>query len=207
MNRKTIVWLCACIATLAAIIGYWFLEHDKINDLIQLIQQERESDIVIGNPDAKNNIIVFFDYNCTYCRKFMSETYPEIENTFLKKHDIKLCLRLVCSPTDALATKAWQTAICLNKTGDFIKLHKLLMHKPEIIYTQHFADLTDTFISTNNIFEECFVTSDNQDIKRNIYQFQQLQTKGTPTFVIGQKVVKGYKNAANFKQIIESALD
>lgn len=170
---------------------------------IEQIAEARQSDIVFGQLDAKNNIIVFFDYNCGYCQKFMTNVYPKIEKDFVEKGQLKLTLRLVCRTTDVKAERAYQTAICLNQFGDYMKLHNLLIHKPEIIYTEYFDQIRDDYISSNEAMAECMLTSENQDVKRNIYQFQQLNTNGTPTFMIGQRVVKGLKNAETFISIIE----
>lgn len=204
MGKK---WRRLIGAFVIIVLGFtvWeFYKSREAQKLIDEIKEERSSDIVFGDIKAKNNVIIFFDYNCGFCNKFMAEVYPRLKETVLKNSDAKITLRLVCRTTDVKATEAYQTAICLNQAGDYMKLHKLLMHKPEVVYTEYFNQIKEDYIVSNDILAECIMTSENQDIKHNIYQFQQLKTKGTPTFVVGTKVIKGLKGAETFKNIIES---
>ena len=184
-------------------IGYWFKNKEE-DQLLREINLDQSSDIVFGDVQSKNNIIVFFDYNCKYCRQFIQETYPILSDTILKKTNTKITLRLVCRTTDTKAAEAYQTAMCLNQMGDYYKLHRLLMHKPEVIYTDYFRQIKEDYIMANDVLAECIITSENQNVRRNIYQFQQLETSGTPTFLIGTKVVSGLRKIEYLKSIIES---
>lgn len=185
-------------------VSVWML-YNYLNEKAQIkqIAAARQSDIVFGYPEAEKSIIVFFDYNCVYCQKFMTDVYPALEKHYVEKKRLKLTLRLVCRTTDEKAEVAYQTAMCLNQFGDYRKLHNLLMHKPEIIYTNYFDQIRDDYITTNEAMAECMLISENQDVKRNIYQFQKLNTNGTPTFLIEERVVKGFKDLETFISIIE----
>lgn len=202
-------YIAALLVVFLVILAIWQASnYYRSEKVLQEISQELSSDIIFGNPDATNNIIVFFDYNCGYCQKFMTDVYPELEKDVLKKNDVKITLRLVCRSTDVKATVAYQTAICLNQAGgNYAKLHLLLMYKPAIIYTDYFSQIREEYIGTNELLAECILNEENEDVKRNIYQFQQLQTRGTPTFIIGKKVIKGFKNLETFISIIESELN
>lgn len=203
--KKVIIYVGVTIVLAFIILTIRYVNKQSLKqEILDEINQNLSSDIIFGDPEASNNIIVYFDYQCGYCQKFMSEVYPEIEKKMLIKEDLRITLRLVCRTTDLRATMAYQTAMCLNQAGDYRKLHRLLMHKPEIIYTDYFNQIKDEYIATNEVLAECILGSDNQDVKRNIYQFQLLNTKGTPTFVVGNRIVKGLKDLKTFEEILES---
>nr|WP_321408116.1 thioredoxin domain-containing protein [uncultured Carboxylicivirga sp.] len=161
------------------------------HDLVK-IKQTDENDIIFGSYNAPQSIILYFDYNCSYCQKFFKEVYPELKDSLIDNKQVKLIFRLVCKPNDAKALKAYRTAICINKFGQFEKLHKLLLYKPGIIYTKYFDGLIDEYISTNENVAECILNRNETPEIKNIYQFQTLKTKGTPTFIIGNEIKKGY---------------
>ncbi|WP_430810421.1 MULTISPECIES: thioredoxin domain-containing protein [unclassified Carboxylicivirga] len=201
-RRYIAITLSAFIALLAIWQGYKFYQSQAI---LKDIKKELLSDIVLGNPTAKNNVIVFFDYNCTYCQQFIKEVYPELQRGVFEKYDLKITLRLVCRSTDVKATAAYQTAICLYQAGgDYMKLHQLLMHEPAIIYSDYFTQIREDYIHSNELLAECILNKENEDVKRNIFQFQHLETRGTPTFIVGNNVIKGFKNKQVFESIVAS---
>lgn len=206
LRFKYIVWIIT-VVLITSIISYFVLQDNKSeisNDVLQNISNE--NDIVIGDYNVKKSVILFYDYNCIYCKKFFKEIYPIFKKEYINNHKAKLILKPICKVTDKQALNAYQTLICINKYGDFQKLHKLLLHKSKIIYTDYFRQLIDDYIFTNDFVAECILNTKQFDIKKNISQFQKLNTKGTPTFIIGNKIIKGYKNYKAFKSIINSEL-
>nr|WP_319399845.1 thioredoxin domain-containing protein [uncultured Carboxylicivirga sp.] len=191
----TITVVILCIAIIASLL-FFKNRQQKIynNEFISKISNINDDDIVLGNREAKNTVIMFFDYNCRYCRKFMNTVYPDFKKTYLDTGNTKLVLRLTCSPNDSIAIQAYQTVVCINKFGNFEKLHRLLLHKNEIIYSEYFQELKDEYIAVNEFVANCLFNSNNSTIKTNIKQFKELKTKGTPTFIINKKILVGYQD-------------
>lgn len=167
------------------------------------INQIGDSDIIWGDINCQNTIVAYIDYNCGYCKKFLEEILPKLNRNYIQEGKIKLVVRLVCGKTDIKAIKAYQTAICINKFGHYVKLHELLMHESKIIYTHHFEDLMNEYIVTNTDVAECILNHNNRYILNNIYQLQELKTNGTPTFVINNELIVGYKSFDYWKKKIE----
>ena len=205
INKFQALWAIFFITIVTA--SLFLYNHIKkktnYNKLISEVNHVSDNDIVFGNEQIKHSIIIYFDYNCGYCQKFFKNTYPELER-FISNGEINLVLRLVCNKTDKAALDAYQTAICINKLGSFKNLHKLLLYEGRIIYTEHFRQLIDEYIHTNSDIAECIVNENNNAIKHNINQFQELNIKGTPTFIIGKKVLVGYRNIENIIETLET---
>jgi len=207
MKKNHLIIFVLVLVSIAATIFYLFYDNTKNNrQLIDTIIKTTDNDIIIGNPNSKNSIVLYFDYNCLYCKKFFENVYPDLKLNFIDNDKVKLLLRPICKPNDLASIKAYQTVICINKFGQFDKLHRLLLHEPKIIYTPYFQELIDEYISTSNNVAECILNSNELAIKKNIYQFQQLKTKGTPTFVINNKLIIGYKNYHLFEEELQNII-
>lgn len=188
-NKTSLLALVACIVLVALL---FILNKTKDDAKYKELNTISTNDIIFGNESAPKSLIIYFDYNCGYCKKFFNEVYPKLKTQQIDKGELKLVVRLICKPTDKTALKAYQTCICTNTYGNYENLHNLLMHKSEIIYTDHFQQLTDDYININTDIAECILNNNNSNILNNIVQFQSLKTRGTPTFVIGNKIVVGY---------------
>ncbi|TRX71832.1 thioredoxin domain-containing protein [Carboxylicivirga sp. M1479] len=187
-------WLFATVVIL--FVGIVYLTNKQVvkREQLKQINVIRDSDIIFGDASAPQTILLFFDYNCSYCKRFFTDVYPNLEEYYIKTGQVKLVMRLVCRGSDQVASKAYQTAICIDKYGDYSKLHALLMHKSEIIYSTHFQQLIEDYIASNELIGDCILNTNDNPIIQNIFQFQLLKTKGTPTFVIGDEVVSGYQD-------------
>jgi len=208
MKIKTIrksIFIGIIIVILSCISILVFIRYNKLNthnSMLKTFSQITGNEIILGNEDAHYSVIVYFDYNCSFCKKFFNKTYPALNEKYIKTGKVKLILKLVCSNTDTNALAAYQTAICVNKFGDYSKLHKLLMHKSEIIYTEHFSKLVDEIIYSNVDIAECILDSNYNPVKENNYQLEELKTNGTPTFVINNNVIAGYKDFFTIEKIL-----
>jgi len=200
-NIKVKIGTIGIVIALIIAAGYYYTIKKRTinNELLAEISQIQMSDIVLGHSDAPQSIIIFFDYNCQFCKRFFQDAYPKLNKEYIQTGKVNLVIKLVCGVNDKFALRAYQTVICINNYGKLEKLHKLLLHESKVIYTEQFNMLIEDYISTNELVGECILESDNASVLSNIYQFDQLKTKGTPTFVINNKVMKGYKN---YKAII-----
>lgn len=48
-----------------------------------------EGHLFLGEPEAKNEIVLAFDYACKYCKQWMNEVLPVIEEDLLSEGDVK----------------------------------------------------------------------------------------------------------------------
>jgi len=188
----------AIIITIAVII-----KNNSKKEVLSLINQPLEGEIIYGNPDAPESIILYFNYNCTFCRKFFKEGYPALKKNYIDTNKLNLVVRLICPNSDKSALKAYQTALCINRFGDYTKLHKLLMHNNKIMYTEHFNQLIDDYISLNVDIAECIIeNNDFRAIRINNQQLHELKTNGTPTFVFNNKVQSGFSDYNSLEKLL-----
>lgn len=200
--KKLVGFVGIVLLVVAIVLCVIKVKLDKSSDLINRIAQPNEGDIVFGDSDVNKSLIVYFDYNCRLCRKFILTSYEQLNEKYIKTGQLKLVLRLVCSKADMQAIDAYQTAICYSRYSNYQKFHELLMHQSNVIYTEEYRQLRDDLVHNNEDIAECILGTDNRDIKHNIKQLFQLKTKGTPTFIINDKVVVGYKGYEVIEELL-----
>src|SRR5262249_29721791 len=145
--------------------------------------------------------VEFFDYNCPYCR----QAAPTMEE--LKSADPKLRVVYkefpVLGPNSTFAAKA---ALAANRQGKYLPLHKGL------IQSRGKADQARVFDLANKIgIDVERMKSDMNDaaiaaaIEKNLQLALALRIGGTPSFVVGDEVVRGLADLNTLQSLIGEA--
>lgn len=202
---KPIEWIAIGVSLiLIVLIGIkaWQLtgkENDKLNEPIS----NSPLDIVFGSDSAKLTIYAYISYHCGYCRLFFTDVYPELEKEFIAPGKVRLVLKLVEHSNNTDRLNQVKTAVCINRYGYYGKLHELLVTNSSVIYTDEFRDMVNHFIDSDPLVAECILGTQSMDYILQIRnEFDKFGFTGTPTFVIGNKVFKGYMPYDQFKSII-----
>lgn len=91
---------------------------------------ETGSNPVLGNADASITIVEFTDYQCPYCKKYAVETFPLIEENYVKTSKLKYYLRDF--PLTQIHYNSNSTALaarCAGEQGKYWEMHSLLFEK------------------------------------------------------------------------------
>lgn len=150
----------------------------------------------LGNKDGKSIIVVFYDYNCGYCKQ-ANETLTKLISD---NKDLKVVIKLypiLGSESDYLAKLL--TAIHIKEPKKFAKIHNILMEDKMISKD----DLENIFKKNNLNFKELeeFSNSDivENKIKENIDIVKELRINGVPAFIINGEYFAGYLNEEQIK--------
>jgi protein-disulfide isomerase len=166
---------------------------------------KNEYDIVLGDLNAPISVIMFFDYNCSFCRNFFNNEYEEFKINYIDNNKTNLVLKLINLSEQPDLMKALQAAICINKIGNLTPYHNLLLYNNRVIYSEEFKELLDYYIGENTEIAECLLSDTSlQDILKNNATFKKLKLKGTPTFVINDRIYHGYKNYKDLNLILKN---
>lgn len=156
---------------------------------------------VAGNPDGTFDIVEFNDYKCGFCKR----AYPEVLQLLADNPDIRLVLKEypILGAESVLASRA-ALAVLVNE-GDEVyqRFHDALMRENgpltelslPLIAERIGADSAKMMETLNS----ALVT---QMIQSNRTLGQQMQITGTPTFVFGSQMVRGYVPLAGMQQIV-----
>jgi protein-disulfide isomerase len=207
---KTIEWLAIIISAILFVLilikVYQLTVSDKNDNEIYVTVNPL--DISFGSDSAKLTVYAYASYHCGYCRLFLSEVLPKLRDEYISKGKVRLVLKLVEFSKNVDRLTEVKTAVCINRYGYYEKLHELLLTNSNVIYTDEFRDMVNHFIDSDPLVAECILGNESLDyILHTRDEFNKFGFTGTPTFVIGGKVYKGYMPYENFRKIIHYHLN
>ncbi|QUS35091.1 DsbA family protein [Falsirhodobacter algicola] len=159
------------------------------------------ADWVGGNPQGDVTVVEFMDYRCGYCR----QAFAEVEDLVTADGNIRFVLKEFPILGDA-SVLASRFALAVKMTaGDeaYKTVHDrffdLRGEVTEATLTRMASDLGLDWSAIRERMDSAEVT---QVIADNHALAQQLQIQGTPTFVIGESMLRGYLSEEGMAQMV-----
>lgn len=160
---------------------------------------ERDArDPVLGNPNGAITVVEFFDYRCGYCKAVA----PEVLDLVQKEGDVRLVLKEFPILPDAatgrigVSEKAARLALAAEDQGRYLAVHRGLMAEralddAAIQRVVRTAGLDPAALSQagGSKAVDDYLTDVNQ-------LAQTLGVNGTPTFIVGDRVIASADLAA-----------
>jgi protein-disulfide isomerase len=165
------------------------------------------NDIIIGDHKAPLTLFMFSNYNCTICRSFFNETFPEFDKMFIKSGKVKFVLKLLVPVKPAKAEYISKAALFAYKQNKFIEFHNIINQsetqpdsvKVLSIFKQLNMDQTTLAQSMEN-------PAIDKYFKKNKDYFKNHKLRGTPAFMLNENIIYGKKSIQEFEQIINDEL-
>jgi protein-disulfide isomerase len=140
-----------------------------------------------GNPAGDVTLVEFFDYNCPYCRRVA----PTVADLEAADPNLRIVYKEypILGPGSQFAARA---ALASRKQGKYVPFHHALMQAREQV-----TDASVMAIARAVGLDPERLRADMQDpaiqaaIARNLQLADALGIDGTPSFVIGDRVVPG----------------
>jgi len=153
----------------------------------------------IGNPKGDVMIVEFFDYNCGYCKHAMEVVRKLSEND--KNVRIIFMDLPILSPQSSIAAK-W--AVAANKQGKYWAFHQALL---ESNAPKDEENLTKIAITAGLDVTKLKKDAESKEIEeylKSVKEFaDKLSISGTPAFIIGERIIRGYMDFEPFKSLVE----
>lgn len=167
-------------------------EEQARQDLAALTVQrqglERDGySFVAGNPDGDVTIIEFFDYRCAFCKR----TMPEIEAVLAADPNVRLVLKEfpILGPDSVFASRA---AIASMKQDKYKAFHDaLFVHRGSLTQSAVLRIAEANGIDLAQLKTDIEDPAIREQIGENIGLAEILAIDGTPTFIIGDAVLRG----------------
>ncbi len=154
---------------------------------------------MFGNPDGDISIVVFYDYNCSFCKKASL-----IENEILQiDKGVKIILRPI-PILDESSMYAAKVALAVQKINEnsFQEFHHELM-KLKIINEEQVKLISTKFDLDYSIIDnEINSYGIKQLIVKNFEFAKEIGIKGTPSYIIDGKFIPGFIPLDKLKNII-----
>ncbi len=144
-----------------------------------------------GNPDGNLTVVEFLDYQCGYCRR----AHPELSRLIEEDGDIRWIVKEtpILGPGSELAARAAIATLIAEGPEAYTRLHDRLMTMKGPIDD---AVLDDELTAAGLDPVAIRAGMDAEEVTRRLAGTrdlaQALAVSGTPTFVFGDRLVRGY---------------
>jgi protein-disulfide isomerase len=158
----------------------------------------------LGNPDGNVTFVEFFDYNCGYCKRAMSDMLT------LMKDDPKLKVVLkefpVLGPGSVEAAQVAVAVRMQDKTGKkYLDFHQKLMGgRGQADKAHAMAAAKDAGLNMAQIEKDIASPEVKATLEENFKIAEALGMNGTPSYVIGSDVVVGAVGLAALQEKINT---
>jgi len=157
---------------------------------------------VSGNPDGTIQIVEFSDYKCGYCKR----AYPELLQLIEANPDIRFVLKEypILGAESILASRAAISVLVNEGDEAYERFHDALMRENGPLTELSLPLIAEGLgIDSAKMLETMNTALVTQVIQTNRTLGQQMQISGTPTFIIGTEMLRGYVPLAGMQQIVD----
>jgi protein-disulfide isomerase len=183
------------------------------------IEEESDQELVINNfdlilndgysyvggaKDAQLTIVEFLDYQCGYCR----QAHKDIKAILLDNNDLRYIIKEfpILGAKSLLSAKA--ASVILKQEGNRVyeKFSDKLMTHTGDINSSILKKIAKSVGSKVTNLETAIQTKEiNSQIKKTNELARILKIQGTPTFIIGTQMIRGYIARDQLQQLIDKA--
>jgi protein-disulfide isomerase len=161
--------------------------------------------VTLGNPQGNVTFVEFFDYNCGYCKRAMTDMLT------LMKNDPKLKVVLkefpVLGPGSVEAAKVAVAVRMQDKSGKkYLDFHqKLLGGRGHADNARALAVAKDVGVDMARLERDMKSPEVDNTLKQDFKLAEALGLNGTPSYVIGDQVVVGAIGMQGLQEKINTA--
>jgi protein-disulfide isomerase len=172
-----------------------------------------------GAPDARVTVVEFSDYQCPFCGRYVRETFPQIDEAYIKTGKVKYVFRDF--PLERIhpeAAKAAEAARCASESGKYWEMHDRLFAHQKTLGTKDLPQHAQALGVNGPAFEQCLDSGKYAaKVRQALNEGRLAGVRATPTFFIGltrpgdgkitaAAVLQGAQSFAAFQEAIEKLL-
>ncbi len=170
-----------------------------------------DKDSVLGDANAKVTIVEFSDYQCPFCEKFYTQTWPQIKKDYVDTGKAKFVYKNLAF-LGAESTQAANASLCAKEQGKFWDYHDYLFKKQSGENQGTFSDTNlkqfaaDLGLDTDK-FNKCL---DGKIYDSQVQDDMKIASSNgfnsTPSFAVNDKPLVGAVPYSQFQTLIDAAL-
>ena len=166
-----------------------------------------DDDAVLGKSDAPVTMIEFTDYQCPFCERHFTQTYPQIKKDYVDTGKVKLVVRDFPLSFHENAQKAAEAAECAGEQNKYWEMHDKLFQNQQALDVASLKTYAQQIGLNTAKFNSCLDSGQMaSEIRKDMTDGQSYGVQGTPAFFINGKLVSGAQPYAAFKSAIDAEL-
>ena len=157
-----------------------------------------DDDPVIGDPKAPITVVEFSDFQCSYCERFYTAVFSQIEENYIKTGKVKFVYRdFPLGDKHPQAELAAEAAECASEQGKFTEMYVQLFSNQDLWSgVEKAKDIMKNFAKTIRLnakqFNACLDSSKyKNEIQKDLIDGASVGVQGTPSFFVNGKFVEG----------------
>ena len=159
-----------------------------------------KDDPVAGNPKGDVVLVEFFDYNCSYCKQSMDALFDSVK----ADGKVKVVFKEFPILTEDSETAA-RAALAARKQGKYEETHRAFMkYRGRLDEKQLFRLAGDAGVNVEQMKKDMGSPEIDKQLSRNQEIAHALQINGTPSFVIGNRILSQALDQQEFKQLFDA---
>lgn len=174
---------------------------------------------VKGSEDAPITVVEFSDYQCPFCGRHVKNTYPQIEEEYIKTGKVKYFFADFPLAFHKEAPEASEAALCAGDQGKFWEMHDVLFNNQRALQAENLPKYAaEAGVADLEKFNKCL--SDDtykKTVDDNLEMGKKAGIRGTPSFLLGYStpdnkdikfvsMIRGARPFASFKSEIDPML-
>jgi protein-disulfide isomerase len=169
--------------------------------------QASDPNYVLGNPNAKIQLVEFSDFECPACGKFHSDPYKELKQAYIDTGLIGYRFRDFPIPGHLNAYGASEAAYCAGEQGSYWDMHMLLFENQKTLDSESIRGLAEEIELDLEKFDACVNDDRYKDvINGNLADGVAKGVTGTPTLFVNDLKIVGVYPFATYKDVLDKLL-
>jgi protein-disulfide isomerase len=166
-----------------------------------------DDDPVKGSSDALVTIVEFSEFECPYCGVYSRDTFPQIDEAYIKTGKVKYVFRDFPLSFHEHAQKAAEAAGCAGEQGKFWEYHDKLFANQSALTVDNLKQYAKDLGLDTAKFDQCLDSGVRAaEVAKDVADAQNYRVSSTPTFFINGIKLKGAQSFSAFQELIEAEL-
>lgn len=162
---------------------------------------------MLGDPDAPVTIIEYSDFECPFCGRFTSDTFPALKVQYIDTGKVRMVFRQFPLSFHNNARVAAAASLCAYEQDSFWEMHDVLYANNEHLDRGSLI----RYANQLNLDTEEFIVCLDSDVTDTLIDYDieegtEYGVTGTPAFFINGRKLAGAQPLAAFQEIIDEEL-
>ena len=146
----------------------------------------------LGATDAPVTIVEFTDFQCSYCRRFFEQTFPDLKRKYIDSGKVRFYSMDLPLEIHRNALLAAQAGRCAGEQAKIWLIHDRMQVNPERLVLADLVGYAREFGLDVDAFRQCLESGKyREDIQTGARDATIKGALGTPAFVIGRSTPNG----------------
>lgn len=163
-----------------------------------------------GKANAPVTMVEYTDYQCPFCGRHFTQTYPEIKKDYIDTGKVKFVVKDFPLSFHEHAQKSAEAIHCVREQkGDegYFKMHDIVFANQQSLSNENLKKWAREVGADGAKFDSCLDSGKMVSlVQKSFNEGQQDGVQGTPAFFINGKLVSGAQPFTAFKQAIDAEL-